>query len=680
MDMSVIGARQLFIFPRRRVSWYVLFLWISAATVSAQVPAINCDKPMKPGDRSRIATALPESSYSRLVRFMKENGAADVDICTTQGTIENLRLLHEKKADFAIVQGDLMHKGWSGEPAPEHEAEAWKAFEFDKIYLVRRLYSEKLQIVVGPHSYVGSISDLRKKRVWLGPPESGTYATGLEVLRAAGLEPEDIKEEGLQSRKYADANEALARGKLDAIFRITAVPIDSDREEDQPPDIYSGTLTYLFKAEPEARLVNLDEHLIERILQAPSYVRTPVYRNSYPGQENGIMTIGIEAMLITRLTDSPEDADKVRAINKAIDDARKQIQKHTNIPMDLLYSKLDDTGNAGERILARHTHPAAAGILLLNKSERYYIAGSIGVLAIFLAVLSFRSKKALETLGGNTKYIINGGLLASACGLFGVALWYYEGRFSFDFHNPLAASESLLVYFARGLKTEALTTVQGQLTALFALAVIATLVHSINSEVLDEGVSSWSKKLARWFYRQAAKVRPDERHYVILNWDERAAAKAGEWMKDPLSTKSKITIVSPDLSELTGSPQGERVEILRGDPKSLELLEKARVQDAKFVLIRPAWTRTDPFDRRRSMDVELADNYTIRAIHAIRSLEGRNQSKEIIPIDAEIYLESNWPAARSAGGPGTEIRAPKPGSPSSKPPGRATGQTQPAPN
>jgi len=671
----------LFIAFIRRACLWVFFPGILAASAFAQGPGVNCDKPMKPGDRSRIATALPESSYSRLARFMKESGGADVDLCATQGTIENLRLLQEKKVDFAIVQGDLMHKGWSGEAAPEQAAGTWNTIEFDRLFLVRRLYSEKLQIVAGPHSYVRTVSDLRKKRVWLGPKESGNYATGWEVLRAAGLAPEDVKEEGLESKRFADANTALTKGKLDAIFRVTAVPIDSDREEDQPPDTFAGTLTHLFQAEPEARMISLDEPLIDRILQAPSYVRTPVYRNSYPGQENGIMTIGVEALLITRLTDSAADAQKVRAINKALEDARKGIQKHTNISMDLLHTKLDAGGNPGEQILAKHAHPAAQDVLLVNKNERYYIAGSAGGLAILLVLFSFRSKKALETLGGNSKYIINGGLLAAACVLFGVALWYYEGRFSFDFHNPLAATEALLVYFARGLKTEALTTEQGQLTALLALAVIATLVHSINSDALDEGVSSWSKKLSRWFYRQAACVRPDERHYVILNWDERAAAKAGEWMKDPLSAKCKITIVSADMTELPGSPKSERIEILRGDPKSLDMLEKARVQDSKLVLIISVWTRSDPFDRRRGMDVELADNYTIRAIHAIRSLEWRNRSTRIVPIDAEIYLESNWPAAHGAGGTGTEIRAPKPGFHAfGKPAQRSAGQTPSAPN
>jgi hypothetical protein len=59
----------------------------------------------------------------------------------------------------------------------------------------------------------------------------------------------------------------------------------------------------------------------------------------------------------------------------------------------------------------------------------------------------------------------------------------------------------------------------------------------------------------------------------------------------------------------------------------METLEKARVQDAKFVLVCSAWCRADPFGRRKSMDVELADNYKIRAIHGIRTRECRNHAK-----------------------------------------------------
>lgn len=640
-------------------------LSFAAASAFSQDTSRDCSH-FNENDGPRLATSLADSSYFRFATQLKELNKQALErfqVCTTQGTIENLELLSHGNVEFAIVQGDLLHEGWSEEEPPAQEKDLWNKIAFQNLALVRPLFSEKMHIVTGPHTYVSTVADLKSKRLWLGSEHSGTRSTARELLRAAGME--NITE--VKIKDYAEANKALLNGTLDAFFRVTTVPVDQNLEVMQSKDVYESSLTYLFDKNDEVRLISLDAPLIDRILQSPAYLQVPIYRKTYPGQRNGIMTIGIEAMLIARAEEMtghlPVGHEDVRRLNKAISTSGSEIGRRTNIDLDLLDMHLNPKGDSVERALAAHAHPAAEGILLSNPKKRYFAAGSAGVLALLLLWFAFRSKRALETLGGNTKFIVNGGLLAAACGLFGAALWYYEGRFSFNFHNPLVAAQSLLVYFARGLKTETLMTQQGQLIALLALAVIATLVHSINTDALDEGVGSGSKKLARWFYKQAASLRPDERHFVILNWDQRASEKVAEWMKDPLNAKSKITIVSPHLADVTGTPQSEKVEILQGDPKAPAMLEKVRVQDAKLVLICSLWSRSDPFDRRRGVDVELEDNYTIRAIHAIRALEAKNHSKHAVPIDAEIYLESNRQAAHSAGGCGTEIKAPKFGPP-----------------
>jgi TRAP transporter TAXI family solute receptor len=637
-------------------------LSLTAASAFCQDNSLDC-RHFSEKNGPRLATGLADSSYFRFAAQLKEINKQALErfqICTTQGSLDNLELLTQGNVEFAIVQGDVMHEGWSGEQPQEHERERWKQIAFQNMALVRPLFSEKLHIVAGPHAYISTAADLKNKRVWLGRERSGTNSTAWELLRAAKVE--SIKEVR-DIKDYEEANKELLDGELDAFFRVTSVPVDPNLEVMQSKDVYEGSLTSLFDRNEEVRLLNLDQPLIDRLLQSPAYLQVPIYRKTYPGQRDGIMTIGIEAMLVARAGPMPghlpvSDAD-VKKINAAISNTSGDIGRRTNIDLDLLDMRLDPKGDSIERALASHAHPAAEHILLLNPNRRFYLAGFAILFLALLALLSFRSKRALETLGGNTRFIVNGGLLAAACGVFGVALWYYEGRFSFSFHNPLAAAKSLLVYFAQGLKTETLMTQQGQLIALVALAVIATLVHSINSDALDEGVGSWSKKLARWFYKQAARLRPSERHFVILNWDQRAADKVAEWMKDPMNAKSRITIVSPHLAEVPGPPHSDKIEILQGDPKSLGILERARVQDAKHVLVCSLWSRSDPFDRRRGMDVELADNYTIRAIQGIRALESRNHPSHPVPIDAEIFLESNRHAAQSAGGAETEIRAPK---------------------
>ena len=155
--------------------------------------------------------------------------------------MENLELLSEGKVEFALVQGDVMHEGWSKDEPPDGEQERWKHIHFENLVLARRLYSEKLQIATGPHSYISPPADLKLKRVLLGPEGSSSRSTAQEVLRAAGVDIREVS--GIKN--YQEANEGILNGKLDAYFRVTSFPVDRDREEDQDIEMYHGSLTYL---------------------------------------------------------------------------------------------------------------------------------------------------------------------------------------------------------------------------------------------------------------------------------------------------------------------------------------------------------------------------------------------------------------------------------------------------
>jgi TRAP transporter TAXI family solute receptor len=616
---------------------------------------------LAPGGGPRLATGPADGVYLRFGRYLRESAKQlDLRPCRTEGSMENLTLLSQNKAEYAIVQGDLVHKGWEGEEAPEYAAREWATIDFDRLKLVRWLFSERLQITTGPHAYISSFADLRKKHVWLGRRNGGTYATAWEVLRAAGLTREDLREVGISD--YDEANSKLLKGSLDAVFRVTAVPLDQDKALNEEDPNFRSTITYLFHKNDEVRILSLDRPVIERVLQSPSYVEVPIYRGTYPDQKNGALTIGIEAMLVTRLGDSPEDSARIVDLNRAISDSHGSIQKTMNIELDLLDKKVNPKGSIDEQAIFKRIHAAAIPLLVQQLFWRYVLLALTGLIALALIFLAARNHRVLETLGGNSKYLVTGAFLGAACALFGTLLWFFERRFSFDFMSPIVATESLIVYFAHGMKSESLMTQNGQLVALLALAVIATLVHSLNSDALGEGVSRWSKKLTRWFFKRAANVRPDRRHFVILNWDQRAADKVAEWAKDPGNANSRIIVVSPHVGDFSAALQSNRMEVVQGDPKSMDILDEARVQDAKFVLVCSAWRRADPFDRRGSMDVELADSYTIRAIHGIRMLECRSRDKDPVLIDAEIYLESNWVAAKNAGGPAVVLRPPKGGS------------------
>ncbi len=628
-----------------------------------------------PADGLRIATGPDGGSYQLVGKLLREL-APDLDMrpCKTQGTLENLRLLSQGDVELAIGQGDVVHKGWSHEPPPESHkpgnkaANDWSTIHFKDIKLVRWLYSEKLQIVAAPHTYISSLSDLRKKRLWLGPTEGGTYDTAHEVLRAAGFSEGDYElREDIPTLRAA--NEELLTGKLDAIFRATSVPMDYVSEQYSEKPV---TITDLFRGHSEVYLVGLDRAVVDRLLQSPSYVESPVYRGSYPQQKNGVLTIGIEAMLLTHAAASAKNPHAIPEINDLLSRQRVKLQKALNIELDLLDKKIDPDTDTGEMSIANHVDPAVINSLRPTKFSQY--GGPAALLVGFALLLLYisRSKNVLETLGGRSKYIISTLILIVSCGIFGFALWGYEHRYSFDFQNPWMAAESLMFYFARGLKTENLMTPKGQVTALLALAIIASLVHWMHSEALNDTVISWSKWLSRILYGRASALRPEERHSVILNWNARAAQQVTTWAAAKKAVRGDIRVVTSDPVVLPAHISASAVHLVCGDPKTRAALDEARVSDSECVLICSAWCKLDPSDRRKLVDSELADSYTIRAIQTIRALNG--SAKRVVPILAEIRLERNRHEAEIAGAPRIDILAPE-----AEHMAAANGHTWPAP-
>ena len=638
---------------------FALSAWLCVPPLAAQEASLPRCEGLNT-DGLRIATGPEGGSYELVGKILREF-LPDLDIhpCRTQGTLENLRLLSDNKVQFAIGQGDVLHKGWSHEAPPDsyrlgnQTGNDWSRIHFKNIKLVRWLYSEKVQIVAAPHTYITSLADLRKKHIWLGPTEGGTYDTAHEVLRAAGLSDDDYDaRHDILSLKAA--NEELLSGKLDVIFRATSVPMDylSEPYNEQPV-----TITDLFRGHSEVYLVGLDRPVVDRLLQSPSYVESPVYRGTYPQEKNGVLTIGLEAMLLTQTETSVKEAHAINRISALLSAQRAKLEKALNIELDLLDKKVDSTQDSPELAMSEHIDPNVLETLRPSRFSRYVGPATLLALVAALFLLAARSKSLLEALGRGSKYIVSAVILAASCAIFGFALYTYEHRYSFDFRSPWTAAQSLLIYFARGLKTESLMSHRGQIIALLALAIIASLIHWMHSESLNDTVMTWSNWLARRFYRRAAALHPDRRHRVILNWGPRAAKLVTDWSSEKKAVRGEIRVVTLEPIVLPPQLSADALRTINADPKTRSALETARIGDAECVLICAGWGKLDPADRRKLVDSELADSYTIRAIQAIRALDG--SSSHIVPITAEIRLEPNRAEAEVAGAPRIEIVAPE---------------------
>jgi len=194
--------------------------WVraAAATLLLVLPAAACTggEPAAP-ERLVIAAGGPEDVYTFLAEALgeaaREAWSAQVDVVTTPGSVENLRLVAEGRADVGFATVDAAEIAVSGQ-LPFVTALPIEA--------LARLYDDYLQVVTLAGSGIDRLSDLAGRRVSLGTEHSGTDIVADRVLRAAGvtLDALDTRTD-LSPRTSA---QALAAGEIDAFFIAGGLP------------------------------------------------------------------------------------------------------------------------------------------------------------------------------------------------------------------------------------------------------------------------------------------------------------------------------------------------------------------------------------------------------------------------------------------------------------------------
>jgi TRAP transporter TAXI family solute receptor len=143
-----------------------------------------------------------------LNKFLPEvNVTAEI----TAGTIENLRLLDDRKIHLAVIAPQHAFQALKGEPP-------WKK-KIDFSILIR-LIPNSNSFVVLSGSGIKSVADLKGKRVNMGPAGGGLEPNAKSVLEAYGLTYKDLTPLFLGIGAGADA---LKDKKVDAA--ITTHPI-----------------------------------------------------------------------------------------------------------------------------------------------------------------------------------------------------------------------------------------------------------------------------------------------------------------------------------------------------------------------------------------------------------------------------------------------------------------------
>lgn len=186
----------------------------------ALAAVVSCGSPDRSGRSPiTIATGGTQGVYYSygvgLGEQIEQSGTApSATAITTEGSLENIRLIASGQADFGFCAADAAadaatgRSSFAGDPQP--------------IRAVARLYDDYIHLVVPAGSSLQQPADLRGQRVAIGSAGSGTALIATRILYAAGLTPQvDVETSPIG---LDEAIAALRSGGIDAFFWSGGLP------------------------------------------------------------------------------------------------------------------------------------------------------------------------------------------------------------------------------------------------------------------------------------------------------------------------------------------------------------------------------------------------------------------------------------------------------------------------
>lgn len=212
-------------------------------------------------------------------------GSVSVMSHSTGGSIENIHLMQRREFDLAIAQSDVVAAAING-------TGSFLGNPCRQLRVLMSLFPEVVQLIVPADSDIKGISQLRNRRVIVGPPGSGNAITTVELLSVFGITTADYEPIYIS---YDEALQAMERRDYDAAIIIAGIPTKmiSELQRRVPVKILS------FSPAETASLTSALPYLSTLNLPAATYST----------QTEPVKTVALMAMLIasSRLSDDLAD-------------------------------------------------------------------------------------------------------------------------------------------------------------------------------------------------------------------------------------------------------------------------------------------------------------------------------------------------------------------------------------
>lgn len=235
-----------------------------------------------------------------LAQYMKNYADVRVTAVSTGGSKVNIQSVQDGDFQLGFTQSDVMTYGWEGTRAFENDGPT------HDFRVLGCLYAETVQLITMDDD-INSVEDLKGKKVSIGEAGSGVYFNALDVLNGAGITLDDINP---QYQSFEASKESLKDGNIDAAFIVAGAPTTAITE---------------LATTNGVRLVNIDGELRDKITaDCPYYAKFQIPAGTYPGQDEPVETITVEATVIVSAN---ADKDTVYNLTAAIFDHIDEITK-----------------------------------------------------------------------------------------------------------------------------------------------------------------------------------------------------------------------------------------------------------------------------------------------------------------------------------------------------------------
>ena len=248
------------------------------------------------------------------------------------GSVANVNAIAGGTLESGFAQSDVATWAQTG-------TGIWEGREaVEKLRAIASLYPESIHLVASAGAGIGSVDDLRGKRVSLDEPGSGTLVDARIILGAHGMTDEDIEAAYLKPDQAADR---MRDGAMDAFFFVGGFPAGAIAELASQHDIVLVPIT--------------GEGATSIIEEYPFFAENIVPGGTYEGVDEDTTTLSVGAQWVTS-TDQPEEL--IYQITKALwnDNTRRLL----------------DNGHAKGKMITADTALDGIGIPLHAGAERFY--------------------------------------------------------------------------------------------------------------------------------------------------------------------------------------------------------------------------------------------------------------------------------------------------------------------